>query len=578
MIPILYPENENSFTSEGLGRLSDALSCVVAEERNGKYDLSMTYPLDGQHWSDIAHSRIIYAKPADGKRPQPFRIYRIGKPLNGRCSVYAQHISYHLSFIPVMPFTASGFSASLNGLVTNAAETCPFTVWTDKTTSGDFTVAVPTSFRSLLGGANGSLLDVFGTAEYEFDKYAVKAHVNRGTDRGVVLRYGKNITDLEQEENIQNTITGICPYWLNRNAGTCKTLPEKVLWSSNAGNFPFKRTVPVDFSSEFETEPTEAQLRAAGNAYITNNNIGVPEVSIRLSFVPLWQSEEYKDLANIERVNLCDPVTVVYEKLGVSTTAKVVATEYDVLKERYVSIDIGTVRTTLAKATVQAQNDTEEEISKSESALEQYVNYQTQLITGGKGGFIIFKYNASGFPEEMLIMDTASESTATNIIRLNKNGIGFSTDGGVTYSNAWTIDGHLNADFITTGTLLGITLNGDTIIGGTITGTLITSTGTYPTGVTGTLTMNAGTLKSVGTGNNVNVEGVFEASGVELVDKSDPNDVWKVTIMPDLMQYSAVDQGKTTTISPTGVSTDGNLTLGTTSLSEAQLQRLLALI
>jgi len=453
MIPILYPENETSFTTQGLGRLSGALDCIVTEERNGQYELELEYPVDGIHWGDISHSRIIYAKPADGKDPQPFRIYRISKPLNGRCMIYARHISYQLSHIPVMPFSARSFTAALSGLVNNAAETCPFTVWTDKTTTGEFEVSVPTSFRSLLGGQEGSLLDAFGTAEYEFDKYVVKAHVNRGVDRGVVLRYGKNITDLKQEENIANTITGICPYWVDRGTGDCKTLPEKVLWSSRAGNFPYKRTVPVDFSDDFEEEPTDTQLREAGNNYISTNNIGVPDVTINMAFISLWQSAEYANTANLERVNLCDTVTVVFEKLGISAQAKVVKTVFDVLRERYRSIDIGNTRSTLAKTIVAQSEITNQKIKDSKSMLEAYINYVTEKITGGKGGYIVFNYNADGLPEEMLIMDTQSEDTATNIMRFNKNGIAFSTNGGVTYNTGWTIDGVFSANFIGTGVL-----------------------------------------------------------------------------------------------------------------------------
>lgn len=453
MIPILFSATATTFTTQGLGRLSGALDCIVTEERNGQYELEMEYPVDGRHWSDLAHSRIIYAKPADGKDPQPFRIYRITKPIDGRSVIYARHISYQLSHIPVMPFTARSFTAALSGLVTNAAETCPFTVWTDKTATGDFEVSVPASFRALLGGTENSLLDTFGTVEYEFDNYVVKAHANRGVDRGVVLRYGKNITDLKQEENIENTITGICPYWVDRGTGYCKTLPEKVLWSNRASNFPYKRTVPVDFSDDFEEEPTDTELREAGNNYITANNIGIPDVSIDLSFIPLWQSEEYAGTANQERLNLCDTVTVEFEKLDISTEAKVVKTVYDVLRERYRSIEVGNTRSTLAKTIVDQSRITNQKIDSSKSMLEAYINYISEKITGGKGGYIVFNYNADGLPEEMLIMDTQSESTATNIIRLNQNGIAFSTNGGATYTTGWTIDGVFSASFIGTGTL-----------------------------------------------------------------------------------------------------------------------------
>ncbi|MBQ8616380.1 MAG: phage tail protein [Clostridia bacterium] len=413
----------------------------------------MDYPVDGIHWADIAHSRIILAKPADGKDPQPFRIYRIGKPLNGKCHIYARHISYQLSHIPVLPFTANSFSAALSGLVAHAAEDCPFTVWTDKTTTGDFEVKVPTSFRSLLGGTSNSLLDRFGTAEYEFDNYVVKAHLNRGVNRGVVLRYGKNITDLKQEENIENTITGICPYWVESGTGRCKTLPEKALWSSRANNFPYKRTIPVDFSLDFEEEPTDEELRAAGNAYISDNNIGIPEVSIELAFVPLWQTEEYKNIANIERVNLCDTITVEFEKLSVSTQAKVVKTVYDVLRERYHSIGVGSAKSTLAKTITRKTDTTRDQVKTTQSVLEGYIQYITEKIVGGKGGYVLLNYNSDGYPEEILIMDSPSESTATKIMRFNMSGIAFSTDGGATYRTGWTIDGVFNASFIGTGVL-----------------------------------------------------------------------------------------------------------------------------
>lgn len=453
MKPILFDKTDTTFTTQGLGRLSDAISCKVSEERNGAYELEMEYPIDGIHWSDVQVSRIIVAKPNDTSDPQAFRIYRISKPLKKRCMVFAEHISYQLSFIPVMPFTAQSFSLALNAMVSNVAESCPFSVWTDKTVLGEYSVSVPTSFRALLGGQAGSLLDVYGTAEYEFDNYQIKAHLNRGTNRGVVLRYGKNITDLTQEESIANTITGICPYWRDTDGNNIVTLPEQVLWSANAANFPFARTIPMDFSSDFEEQPTVAQLRSKAQAYIDNNDIGVPEVNISLSFIPLWQSEEYRELAKLEHVALCDTITVQFEKLDVSASAKVVKTVYDVLRERYESIEIGDAKTTLAKQIAQIDSSVKTEVENTEAFLTSYVSTATAKIVGGKGGFVKFNYNANGYPEELLILSASTEATSQNIIRMNQAGIGFSQDYGETYSSAWTIDGVFNADFIGAGSL-----------------------------------------------------------------------------------------------------------------------------
>ena len=453
MIPILFDANADVFTTQGLGRLTDAISCLVSEERNGSYELEMEYPVDGIHWSDVATSRIILAKPNDTSDPQAFRIYKITKPFRGRCMVYAEHISYQLSYIPVMPFTAESFAAALAALPVHAAEACPFSVWTDKDVENNYTLDTPMSFRSILGGTQGSLLDVFGTAEYEFDNYQIKAHLNRGTNRGVVLRYGKNITDLSQEESIADTITGICPYWQDPESGTTVTLTEKVVWSANHSNFPFERTVVMDFSSSFEEQPTEAQLRARAQKYIEDNGIGVPDVNITLSFIPLWQSEEYKDLAKLEHVSLCDTITVVFDTLDVKATAKVVKTTYDVLRERYTSIEIGDAKTTLAKQIASVNDTIKTQASETTSILTAAINTATAKIMGGKGGYVKFNYNANGEPEELLVLSSATEATSQNIIRMNQAGIGFSTDYGLTYSTAWTIDGVFNANFITAGSL-----------------------------------------------------------------------------------------------------------------------------
>ena len=471
MKPRLYPADEISFASNGLGALSDAMSCIVTEERNGPYELEMHYPITGIHFDEIALSRIIWAKPADGKDPQPFRIYYISKPLNGEVEIKADHVSYQLSHIPVSPFSASTVAEAMAGLKNYSAETNPFTFWTDKSTSGNFDVTVPSSIRALLGGQEGSILDVYGGGEYEFDKYAVKLYQNRGADNGAVLRYGKNIIDIRQEENISSTYTGVYPYWLgaveSSDTEVLVELPEKVLHSPNAENFPYQRTIPLDLSSEFQEQPTEAQLRARAQAYMDANNIGIPSVSIEVDFVALWQTEEYKDMANLERVNLCDIVTVEFPLLGVSAYAKVVKTEYDALKERYQTIEVGDART---KLTTELTKTASEAISAqtrrlaSKSFLAVALEKATDLLTGGLGGFVILNRNADGQPNEILIMDTDDITTAVNVIRMNQNGIGFSTNGyDGPFVSAWTIDGVFNADFINAGTLSANFIRGGTL-------------------------------------------------------------------------------------------------------------------
>ena len=470
MIPVLYSPDETDFTSNGLGLLNDAIECTVEEERNGIYQLHMEYPVDGVHFSEIEEMSIIKAVPADGKPAQPFDVYRISAPLNGRVEIDARHISQRLSKNTVMPFTSTSVTDAFLQIKNKCVEQDDFTYWTDKTSSGTMKITAPRSVRAALGGSEGSILDSFGGGDYEWDGFTVKLWTDRGFDKGVTLRYGKNITDIKQEWNIENTVTGIVPFWKgNDNDGTetVVTLTEEAVYAQNAGNYPYARTIPIDLSEKFQSQPTEAQLRSAAQSYITSNKIGVPPVSIDVSFVPLWQTEEYKNIANLERVNLCDTVTVEFEKLGISAKAKVIKTEYNVLKDRYDSISLGDARTSFSDSISEKISSTANAIKQTipkESVFRQIVNEQTQKITGGLGGHVVMTLNANDEPQEILIMDTDDVQTAVNVIRINQAGIGFSTNGyNGPFQSAWTIDGHFNADFIATGHLLANFIQGGTL-------------------------------------------------------------------------------------------------------------------
>ena len=441
MKPILFPASATTFSTNGLGRLG-ATECFVERQVNGYDDLTMVVPVDDRRYGEISISKIVLAKPSNAKNNQAYRIYKISKPINGLVEVYAHHISYQLSYIPVMPYTATSCADALNKIVTNAAESCPFTFSTNKTITADWSSPdVPTSARAILQGQQGSILQRF-KGEFEYDNWNVALKTRIGTDNGVVIRYGKNLTDLKQEESIENTYTGICPFY--KSDDYVLTLPEKVLHSANASNFPYQRTLPVDLSSKFSEIPTVQQLRDAGNAYITENNIGIPKVSLEVSFIPLSDTEDYKG-HSLESVELGDTVGVYFEKLGVEASAEVVYTKYNVLAERYDKIQIGSVKSSFSDTVAKQQ----EEIQIQKTNFEKAVQTATELINGGLGGYVRTTTNSAGQPQEILIMDTDDTATATNVIRMNQNGIGFSTTGYQgPFNSAWTIDGTFDASVI----------------------------------------------------------------------------------------------------------------------------------
>ena len=467
MIPVLFAKNATNFTTNGIGRL-ECVSCVVTEERNGIYELEAVLPIGGNHVSEVEMDSIIAVIPHDGGTMQGFRVYQMTKPISGKFAVYARHISYQLLDIPTMPFSiaasASACASTLAGLKSHAVESCPFTFWTNVTTAGTYSQSVPSAIRQRLLGVEGSVLDQFG-GEYEWDNYAVKLHNKRGRPvetTGITLRYGKNITDLEQEEEITNVVTGVVPYWADTEGNTV-TLTEKAVYSQYRDNYPFRRTVPLDLSDKWEEAPTEAELRTAAQAFVNNSDLGVPKVSIEVSFVALWQSEEYKDVLPLQRVQLCDEINVVFEEYNISQTAKVVKTVYNVLKDRYDSIQVGSLRSSFASAITDMNAQTLSEIEAQSVATSQAINNATKWLTSA-GGYVIAIKNTDGTWKELVFSNmTDPYNSNAKILRINNNGIGFSLNGmNGTFRNAWTIDGNLVADFIHGGTLtLGGNGNGN---------------------------------------------------------------------------------------------------------------------
>lgn len=455
MIPILYESNETAFTSQGIGALAESTSASVSRVLNGKDELVLVYPCTGVRYADLQNDRIIFAQPEYKKSAQPYQIYKITKPLNGLVTVYARHVgTQRAKYIPVAPFQAGSVIQVFNDLPTYLKESNPFTFWTNKDTVANFKLTIPASLGSVLGGMEGSILDVYG-GEYEFDGYTIKLWSRRGSDSGVELRYGKNITNIEHNEDFDGIVTGVVPYWEGMDNETVY-LPEIVVEGAYADQYSFRRSIIKDFSEAFEDKPTEAQLRAAAQNYIAQTGISLPKVDLSVNFEHLAQYTEYEGIALLEQLNLGDSVSIYYEPLGVSATARIVKTNYDCLTEKYISVQIGSVKNDLAQI-MSAQANTAQElknaISKTlPSAIEEAVEHVTDLITGAEGGYVVLDRDANGKPYQILIMDTDSKNTATNVIRLNQNGIGFSTSGySGPYTTAWTIDSNFVADFITTG-------------------------------------------------------------------------------------------------------------------------------
>ena len=351
MIPILYEKDEVLFASNGLGRLRDTISAVVTEERNGVYELSIEYPVTGLHYEDIQCGRIIAVEHDDSNDIQPFDIVSYSRPINGIVTFHCQHISYRQS-----KMTASGTNinslANAFTLLKSASPSNPFIYQTDKNSTGFMASAdgIPRSVRSILGGVEGSILDAYG-GEYEWDKFIVKLWSARGTARDLTIRYGVNLTDYQEDTDYSETYTAVIPYWTGDDGAGGTTVVKGNMVNSGAVSYDGRTScIPLDLTDKFENKPTAAQLQTMAASLLATDQPYLPSQTIKVDFIRLQDTPEYAQYASLMECKLCDTIRVEFPRYSMSGRFKIVKTVYDVLQERFTSMELGTLSTTLSEA------------------------------------------------------------------------------------------------------------------------------------------------------------------------------------------------------------------------------------
>lgn len=364
MIPRLYNAEQTDFSGLGLGGLGDAQKCQTKWQLNGAHELEMQYPVIGRRFPELKHRQIITATTGPEGTVQPFRIYRITRPLQGVCTVYARHIAYDLMGHSCDAFTADGIADAV-AQVQEGAVVQPhgFTIATELTSTTPCVVPAPRSIWSMLGGMRGSLLDIYG-GEWDFDGFSLTLRERIGRDSGVTVRYGKNLRSLEQDENLSNTWTAVHPFWLSPDEDVCVTLDEKTV---PTGTFDYVRVMVLDLSAEFVEAPTQEQLRSRTKSYISSNKVGIPDVGFTVDFVPLDQVEEFKGRAFLSAVCKGDTVAVEFPtayhpttglpRAFVTASSRVVETVWLPMEDRYKSIRLGKKRANFVSTLVQVQKD-----------------------------------------------------------------------------------------------------------------------------------------------------------------------------------------------------------------------------
>lgn len=351
MIPILYDKEETDFTNNGLCELRDAASVIVTEERNGVYECDFEFPVNGANFDLIQIGRIIVVKHDSTNGVQPFDIVSCTKPINGVVSFHAVHISYRQSKIVASGKNITGLDAALD-MLKGGEPSNPFVYWTDKASGATFPLGdgIPRSVREMLGGTDGSILDTYG-GEFEFDWFDVKLWENRGEDVDFSIRYGLNMTDYEDQTDISESYSAIVAYWQGSGENNEQiVIKTPMVYDGTPSVTGRVECVAMDLSSDFESQPTEADLASAALNVLATKQPSLPSQTITVDFINLDQTGEYDHLRSLLRCKLCDRVRVVFPFYKLDSYFKIVKVTYDVLQERYTSMELGTLSTTLAEA------------------------------------------------------------------------------------------------------------------------------------------------------------------------------------------------------------------------------------
>ena len=411
-----YPRlfDNNTYTMDqyqdnlGLGTLTDATACKVTEVLNGEYELELTYPMTGEHFSELQTGRIIVARPyRNAAALQPFEIYDESRAIGGQVTFYAQHISYKALGVPIRPVTAQNAQAAVSLVASNAVISCPFTLTTDMTAAGTFAMEKPATLQNVLLGSSDSLVSVYG-GDVLRDGYSIQLLEHRGTNRGARIVYGRNLTDLTQEKSIAEMYDAVYPYYIStdEDGGTqLIELPDTLVLVSASDKASAKKVYMLDLSGEFDDAPNQSQILQATNEYISKNGLNKPKVSLSLKYVDLSRTQEYADLKNLDHIELGDDVTVQFESLGVDVTARVSKIVYDCLLDANESIDVGDVRTNVVDTIAQGGTvgvDNSQQIKKlsikadqATQAASDAAKVATNYITEGSGGVRFFGSSSS---------------------------------------------------------------------------------------------------------------------------------------------------------------------------------------
>ena len=458
----IYEHNETDFNYRGTP-LKNFLKCEITEALNGVYELNFEYPLESDDSHLLENGKILQADNYDGK--QLFRILYLQKDLD-TIKGYALHISYDLlgNFIEDIYLQGMNGTRALQEVLNRSTDAHHFVGVSDITKLRNSRLVRKNTLEAIMGDKDNSLLSRWGGELYR-DNFRINWLEKIGSDKGVTIKYAKNLTGIEYKIDLSHLVTHFIPKGFDG-----LLLPEKYVVSPLADKYkPIvkRKLLELEDVKSKKVSPTqedavdhEQALTLLREKSKKAFELGAdkPEITCTVAFIDLSQTEEYKNYAVLEKIYLGDTVGVQYK--GINILTRCVGYTYDCLQNRYIHVELG--NTPQQNLLANAINNQQALITKIEEVERSNVEKAKEAVrtslNEGLGSNI--KY----YSDRILIMDTNDEATAKVVWKFNSNGLSVSTTGvNGNFRLATTKDGKFFAEIIT-----GLKINSEMIETGAI--------------------------------------------------------------------------------------------------------------
>ena len=439
----LFDTTDNLFQSNG-DKIIIPTRAVIHKEDNNAYYLDLECGLE--YIEDLVPNKILVANTPQGY--QPFRIKNVDKTRK-KITLKANHIFYDsMNYLIQDSYVVEkNCNQALEHLNSATDNESPFTTLSDVPTIASFRCV-----RKSLYEAIQVVLERWG-GHLVRDNFEIAIRDSIGADNGVVVRYGKNLKNIQATYNWDNVVTKLMPVGKDG-----LLLPESYVYSSTQYEIPYTKTISFD-QSEIEEEDYEDEnayqqalitdLRNKATQYLESNS--VPSVNYTLD-------------ANLERItDVGDTIEVIDERLGINLLTHLIAYDYNCILEKYQVVQFGNFTPQLSNLMTTIAENTTTQVNEATSDLKVTLSEELQEATDSILGIMGNSYVIYD-GDKILVVDRLPKETAINVIRINSGGIGFSNTGiNGTFNSAWTIDGTLNMANINV-----INLTADLIRGGVL--------------------------------------------------------------------------------------------------------------